>query len=346
MSSSKGKARAEPASAPDDTTSSDLSTSLATVNSVETAYRSLVDEFTFPDHLDFTPISSPASSDTEQSLTSRLAYTARNAPLRYYEQALSGLLAKLDSVESFGHEELRAKRKEVVGLVEGALEDLEREVEGRWRVKTAKDAKQREAVKLVEESVSTEVPHTPTEVAAIPDEVAVAASPAEVAVSVTPAEVIAVSPPTEVIAVATPAENVAPVTYAQSVDSSPTVRSEWPVAEVAPIFAEGTHSPEVDVSVPVIVEEVHDVSSSSETSTPSFVDEPTIEEPEEALEDSIIIEDNVSDLADSESNSDDEDPHPTPFVDAVKSNDKTLSIPHSEKKVVDDAGSDWSEVEA
>ncbi|KAF9016945.1 hypothetical protein BDZ89DRAFT_915343, partial [Hymenopellis radicata] len=90
-SSSKGKAKAEPAPATKDTTSSDLATSLATVNSIETAYRSLVDDFTFPNPLDFTPISSPASSDTEQPLTSLLANTARNAPLRYYEQALSGL---------------------------------------------------------------------------------------------------------------------------------------------------------------------------------------------------------------------------------------------------------------
>ncbi|KAF9011014.1 hypothetical protein BDZ89DRAFT_1077944 [Hymenopellis radicata] len=291
-SSSKGKAKVEPTPSTTDATSSDLATSLATVNRIETAYRSLIDEFTFPDHLDFTPISSPASSDTEQSLTSRLAYTARNAPLRYYEQALSGLLAELDSVESFGHEELRAKRKEVVGLVEGALEDLEREVEGRLRVK---DAKEREAV---QESVLTEGSRMPSEVAATP------------------------------VVATTPAEAVAAATPADFVDSS-------------------TPSPNVDTSVPVIEEEAHH-DSSSETSASLFVDEPTIEEPEEALEDSIIIEDNTSDLADSEEPDNEEGAapyllEPTAPVDTVKLNDEALSL---EKKVVDDAGSDWSEVEA
>ncbi|KAF9052248.1 hypothetical protein BDZ89DRAFT_1218601 [Hymenopellis radicata] len=79
--------------------------------------------------------------DSRQSLIMRLAYTARNAPVRFHEQSLSGLLSQLDSIESFGDEGLRAKRKEVVGLVESALEDLEREVEGRWRVKVARDVK-------------------------------------------------------------------------------------------------------------------------------------------------------------------------------------------------------------
>ncbi|KAF9033299.1 hypothetical protein BDZ89DRAFT_1063037 [Hymenopellis radicata] len=296
-SSSKGKAKAEPTPSTTDTTSSDVATSLATVNSIETAYRSLVDEFTFPNHLDFTPISSPASSDAEQSLTSRLAYTARNAPLRYYEQALSGLLAELDCVESFGHEELRAKRKEVVGLVEGALEDLEREVEGRLRVK---DAKEREAIKA---SVLTEDSRMPIEVAA---------TPAEAVVATTPAEVVA--------AAATPAEIVAP---AEFVDSS-------------------TPS-HVDISVPVIEEEAHHDSSSG-TSPSLFVDEPTIEAAEEALEDSIIIEDNASDLADSEESDNEE--ATAPYLLEPTASDDTVNEALSIPLVVDDAGSDWSQVEA
>ncbi|KAF8997666.1 hypothetical protein BDZ89DRAFT_1148431 [Hymenopellis radicata] len=75
-------------------------------------------------HLDFTPSHSPASSDTERSLIMRLAYTARNAPVRFHEQSLSGLPSHLDSVESFRDDGLRTNG-EVVGLVEGTLEDLE-----------------------------------------------------------------------------------------------------------------------------------------------------------------------------------------------------------------------------
>ncbi|KAF8868360.1 hypothetical protein CPB85DRAFT_1364666 [Mucidula mucida] len=145
----KGKAKAE--FIPE---SEDLVVSLARINSIESAYRSLIDDFTFPSHLDFAPSSSPASSDTEQSLSTKLAYTARNAPVRFHEQSLSGLLSQLDSIESFGDEGLRTKRKEVVGLVEAALEDLEREVEGRWRAKVAKDSVV--ANGLVEESMSSE----------------------------------------------------------------------------------------------------------------------------------------------------------------------------------------------
>ncbi|KAF9052210.1 hypothetical protein BDZ89DRAFT_1056554 [Hymenopellis radicata] len=135
-SSSKGKAKAE-LTPSTNTESEDVAVSLARVNSIESAYRSLIDEFTFPALLDFSPSLFPACSE---SLIARLAYTARNAPVRVHEQSLSGLLSQLDSVESFGDEGLRAKRKEVVGLVEGALEDLEREVEGRWRAKVAKDS--------------------------------------------------------------------------------------------------------------------------------------------------------------------------------------------------------------
>lgn len=57
---------------------------------------------------------------------------------RYYEQSL-----QFDSVESHGHEDLRAKRQLVVGLIEGALKELEtkrlradggsgRERNGKW----------------------------------------------------------------------------------------------------------------------------------------------------------------------------------------------------------------------
>ncbi|KAK0208898.1 hypothetical protein DFS33DRAFT_482871 [Desarmillaria ectypa] len=139
-SSIKGKEKAHLIST-EHATSKDVVSSMEAVRNVEAAFHTLESEFVFPVQLDFTPAPSPTSSDSESSLIGRLAYTSRNVPVRYYEQSLSGLLAQLDSVESFGNEALRSVRKEVVGKVESALQELEREVEGRWRSKTAKESK-------------------------------------------------------------------------------------------------------------------------------------------------------------------------------------------------------------
>ncbi|KAJ7071404.1 hypothetical protein C8F01DRAFT_1110406 [Mycena amicta] len=62
-------------------------------------------------------------SFTPDSLMSRLTHSAHNQPLRYYHQALSKLLTRLDAVESFGDEEY------VVEKVEGALDEVESVVE-------------------------------------------------------------------------------------------------------------------------------------------------------------------------------------------------------------------------
>ncbi|KAK7029629.1 hypothetical protein VNI00_014327 [Paramarasmius palmivorus] len=114
-------------------TSNQIAKSMDAVRGIETEFVSLQQAFTFPSKLDFSPPSSRPSTPTSDALASRLAYTPRNHPVRYYEQSLSGLLAQLDCVESFGSIEVRMKRKEVVEKVEGALEELEKEVEGRWR---------------------------------------------------------------------------------------------------------------------------------------------------------------------------------------------------------------------
>ena len=136
---SKGKAK-EVSFAPTVVTSKDVVQSMDEVRNFEAAFFALESDFVLPSQLDFaTPSPSPASSDSESS-TSRLAFTSRNHPVRYYEQALSALLGQLDSVESLGNEELRGRRKEVVGRVEKALEELERDVEGRWRLKVGKGA--------------------------------------------------------------------------------------------------------------------------------------------------------------------------------------------------------------
>ncbi|KAI3615483.1 hypothetical protein WG66_011724 [Moniliophthora roreri] len=154
-SSSKGKEKAaesQPKSE-SEATSMDVLKSMDTVRSIEAAFSALRQDFTFPSQLDFTPPSSRPSSPTSDTLTAKLAYTSRNHPVRYYEQSLSGLLAQLDGVESFGSAEVRLKRKEVVERVEGAIEELEREVEGRWRSRVAKEEK---ANVVVEKAATSE----------------------------------------------------------------------------------------------------------------------------------------------------------------------------------------------
>ncbi|KAG6866245.1 hypothetical protein C0991_006832 [Blastosporella zonata] len=169
-SSSKGKAKAEDStSAPSTTTpstnptSKDVVDSLNEIRSIEAAFHALESDFTFPATLDFIAAhiapGSPASSDSESSsATLHLTYTSRNHPVRFYEQALGALLTHLDSVDSFGNDTLRASRKEVVSRVEKALEELEKEVEGRYRTWLSKEAKAATSSEL------TSVPEAPTSV--------------------------------------------------------------------------------------------------------------------------------------------------------------------------------------
>ncbi|KAJ7823626.1 hypothetical protein B0H14DRAFT_1310397 [Mycena olivaceomarginata] len=128
-SESKGKA---PAPAP----VKDVASSTAEVRAIDASFAALSSEFVFPSQLDFSTsrTASPTrNGSAEESVMAKLSYSPQNQPLRFYHQALSGLLARLDAVESFGDEELRHGRKEVVGRVEGALDEVERIVEGKWR---------------------------------------------------------------------------------------------------------------------------------------------------------------------------------------------------------------------
>ncbi|KAF5357584.1 hypothetical protein D9758_007478 [Tetrapyrgos nigripes] len=149
----------------DEPTSADIAKSIKAVRNIEAAFLALQSDFVFPLKLDFTPTSSPASLPVSlppvsepmstlspNPLTTKLAYTSKNHAVRYYEQMLSSLLSDLDSVESFGNDEVRNRRKQVVGRVERALEELEEEVEGRWKVWAEKQAPEvKEAVKVEEE---------------------------------------------------------------------------------------------------------------------------------------------------------------------------------------------------
>ncbi|KAJ7165090.1 hypothetical protein C8R46DRAFT_304329 [Mycena filopes] len=163
--SNKGKA---PAPAP----VKDASTSAAEVAAIDAAFKALADEFVFPAELDFGGSSSrsasparsasPTTSDSASPIA-RLSYSARNQPVRFYHQALSGLLGRLDAVESFGDEGVRKERKEVVGRVEGALDEVEKVVEGRWRKVVGREERREvevddEAVVVSAEDASEAVP--------------------------------------------------------------------------------------------------------------------------------------------------------------------------------------------
>ncbi|KAG6919560.1 hypothetical protein DXG01_004223 [Tephrocybe rancida] len=240
--SGKGKAKAEPSSATTPTpasdstapTSKDVVNSLNEVRSIETAFRALESDFTFPATLDFIAAhlvaGSPASSDSESSsATTHLAYTSRNHPVRFYEQALGALLAQLDSVDSFGNDTLRANRKEVVGRVEKALEELEKEVEGRYRTRLSKEAKAApsEAETTTVPEVPAPAPSTtsePTDVTPIP-EIEVEATPETSSTTSTSEETPYASQPSESSTIsesASPVEPAAPADIPSIADESPT----------------------------------------------------------------------------------------------------------------------------
>ncbi|KAF9498171.1 hypothetical protein BDN71DRAFT_1443914 [Pleurotus eryngii] len=152
----KGKGKEVASEATPVPTVSDVAKSIQTVHNIETTFSSLESEFVFPAQLDFTPPSSPSilvsplpgteNATVSDSANHHLAFTARNQPLRFYEHALGELLSQLDRIDSFGNEELRARRKEVVGRVERALEALEGEVDARWQIRRKKLAKEQKQV--------------------------------------------------------------------------------------------------------------------------------------------------------------------------------------------------------
>lgn len=297
-SSSKGKEKAQPISAQ---VTKDVASSIEAVRNVDAALCTLQSEFVFPVQLDFTPTQSPASSDSESSLARRLAYTSCNAPVRYYEQSLSGLLAQLDSIESFGHEDLRKLRKSVVEAVESALEELEREVEGRWRSKAAKEAKvaaEQDAVKAeaTEKIVTSEV-----------------AAPAE---SLKGDELASIDAPTPVEAVVVGKDEA----VAGNATLETSVTTPQPEATELLVLSDSVSEPSASVT---------------ERPLPASIDPPTSAYPPSSASIDTIRPYDVE----SQSSED-------PQESFLLSEDKSADQETATKKVDDDTGSDWSEVEA
>ena len=132
---------------------------LQTIQDIRASLARLSADFTVPPSLDF--------SDDEAD---GLAYTPTNAPVKVYEYALEGLLARLDAVESDGDEEVRVARRTVVQEVEMALEGVEGKVKRAREV--AQDASRSGEDVLAEASSSSfdlvgdEDTHTRSEAAA------------------------------------------------------------------------------------------------------------------------------------------------------------------------------------
>ena len=93
--------------------------SVAAISQISRTFEYLKRTFTFP----IGPL-----APVEGSEAPRLAFNPTNAPIHAYEHALSELLTKLDTVESFGFRGIRELRKEVVVRIETELEALEKRV--------------------------------------------------------------------------------------------------------------------------------------------------------------------------------------------------------------------------
>lgn len=107
--------------------------SMKTIDGLQVMLRELRGSFAFPSAVDSTPRPpAPSAESDSESEAYLLPFTRRNKPVLAYEHALNGLLSQLDSVESYGDEEVRKRRREVVLEVEQALGDVEKWVAGAY----------------------------------------------------------------------------------------------------------------------------------------------------------------------------------------------------------------------
>lgn len=124
--------------------------SLHSIHSLESQFQTLKKSFVFPSSIDFQSSTSPdgvltvpiehSSSGTQNDVSSdgdsdtRLAYTARNHALHVYMDSMDKLLMKLDGVESWGNEDVRKRRRDVVKTIEEEASSVERQWMNAWRL--------------------------------------------------------------------------------------------------------------------------------------------------------------------------------------------------------------------
>ncbi|KAF7319874.1 BAG domain-containing protein [Mycena kentingensis (nom. inval.)] len=246
-SNSKGKA---PAPAPVKNTT----TSAAEIKEITDAFTALSNDWGVPEKLDFStsrttsPVRGSGASDAD-SVMARLTYSAHNQPVRYYHQALSKLLARLDTVESFGDEEVRHARKEAVGKVEGALDEVESVIEARWRKSVgrerqsaADDAVSAEvavaeeaapAVEVVHPAPVVEEPVSPVteQTPALPEESTETIRPYELDLTPAPASPVVSEPEPTVDTFLLPAEPVEEPKQSKRARVEEEVESDWSAVE-------------------------------------------------------------------------------------------------------------------
>ncbi|KAL1675751.1 hypothetical protein EV122DRAFT_217873 [Schizophyllum commune] len=334
-SDAKGKGRASP-EPPRTPTSQDIAASLDTVRNIDAAFAALSGDFAWPSGLDFTPVSSreaspvrasgeaasPSDNTTQDdfdiasvtsstsSPLSKLAYTARNQPVRFYEQSLSALLSQLDAVESWGSEEVRRVRREVVGRVGRALEEVEGEVEGRWGVWVRRETraerggeevkgKAEEKVVVEHDADKVEADAEKAYVEASPEPESQAPSVAESVVTIRPAFPNSVTRASEelietvdapVQADNAPTVDVTPATFAiapsVSADAPATSDASPSIADTAGYEVEATDDATRDAISSADLE--HAVPPSDVPTSPSSMSSPSVDtfllpaEPEEA----------------------------------------------------------------
>ncbi|KAF5338477.1 hypothetical protein D9611_013303 [Ephemerocybe angulata] len=342
----KGKARAASPEGSAPASSADITAALERVSRIETTFQRLAADFTFPSHLDFispkptTPSSTDGyESDSASSTTSsagsgstfpHLAFTARNHTVRYYEQTLSALLQELDLVESRGSEEVRRRRRAVVGLVEEAIGEVEGEVEGRWRSWSAKQEAKVDEEKEKNETGAEEGVVKATEEAEEAEEAAPQVEDAPVEESATTAS----EPEPEVQGTEVVVD--AEVEHTAAAESEAEV-----VPEVVPEIPSAEELSSVESQVPESTESTPDAPSDIHTPELIPTDTPTSTVTEE--DEYLHADSNNSEageetflLADSQS---------TVTADELKNKKKGPEKKRASVEV-EDLGSDWSELDA
>jgi len=242
---------------------------------------------------------------------------------------LSSLLSQLDSVDSFGNDDLRLKRKQVVDRVEKALEELESEVEGRWRTRLANERKSFKVTVADTETASTASSDVQTETPSVMEPYTTVSDVPSPDVPSKSEE--AVQTPAAV-SVNVPA--VAPPEFPESVTdaSSPQEESFIPV-----------DAPSTDI---VVVDEPSLPSSAAEEGSPSegTTDNYTNDTDDTADTASIpSLAESVATIRPTDSDTSPVDTFLLPAYPPAEST-KPKRLPSPERDV--DAGSDWSEVEA
>jgi hypothetical protein len=105
--------------------------SLAEITSISRAFTSLKNTFVFPSG----PLERMPDSDAPQ-----LAYNPTNTSIHAYQHALSDLLSKLDTIESYGFKGLRQARKQLIVKIEEEMDQLEKKIRERLSIPSTTEA--------------------------------------------------------------------------------------------------------------------------------------------------------------------------------------------------------------